>query len=629
MKFIFAITQSGALAKSLTRYFRYTRNLPFCHCFPPQRLQTQGSSSEWVQRSFDRLADWIEMSVEQIGDVRDLRNAVGFIDLCDDSILSLSEMNPIASNQNWAAVVGMLVLAFPEIQWVFITPYQLKDGELYDKVRLHQAHYLTISTVSTDGKTTTLQSAMELNDSQYTPLFDPCGMRQMIRHCVNTTKDNSGEAIAPDVPLRKLVAAALDEEEAFAYFNGYTAYRFGHRVHTVCTYSMMQRLFKQDQDNKVFSFVFEDLYLNFADRPFDTKFLSDLRKRDEQFPGLKATDHRIIVTVGHTKQTDNVGYLKELSQTMNIESEFLYKPLAGVFNLRKSSGLKEWKYEQNTLEVQTLAHQGNDEPDGGHSAPGRLLEIANRLIKRAYQIAENAYSVAEVLHGATLALEAQEYLVQRTPITSLETVALKHRLEVTAECMFYGIEYNIEVENRFTDLTHDISRIGHWFRLETHRLSELSAETSILSELALKFRERTQFDEEQDCMARIRKLYRQFWFKKHPRAFLLWPLWRYIEQLLVSIRSFVILIIICITSFGLIFSLIHSPSLHLGSSIDWSIVRHGFFDAIVAFLSLQPPHDFSQLEERSVLWLSLVAVVLGYIHLGIFISHLYSLVTRK
>ena len=52
------------------------------------------------------------------------------------------------------------------------------------------------------------------------------------------------------------------------------------------------------------------------------------------------------------------------------------------------------------------------------------------------------------MYGALLALEAQELLANRTPTTALEALAVRHELEVTAECMFYGVEYNFDVRRR-------------------------------------------------------------------------------------------------------------------------------------------------------------------------------------
>ncbi len=113
---------------------------------------------------------------------------------------------------------------------------------------------------------------------------------------------------------------------------------------------------------------------------------------------------------------------------------------------------------------------------------------------------------------------------------SLEAVALKHQLEVLAECMFYGIEYNMDVRSRFQEIESEVNAIGEWFQPQTHRLSELNAEIRIVSELLSMFHQHCQFDEEQESLKRIRNRYRRLWFSRHPHwAWAVYPARWYVE----------------------------------------------------------------------------------------------------
>ena len=232
-----------------------------------------------------------------------------------------------------------------------------------------------------------------------------------------------------------------------------------------------------------------------------------------------------------------------------------------------------------------------------------------------------AQSVPEAVHGAVLAVEAQEYLGHRTPTTSLEALALKHQLEVLAECLFYGIEYNMNVKSRFREIQEEVKSIGKWFRPRTRKHSRLNAEVRVISELALRFKDHNQFDEEQECLARIRDLYRHLWFEKNKWfAWSIYPVRRYIEFLLISMFRFALAIIFWVIVLGLLYNLLRPAG-----DAPW----HGYVDAMTSFFGLQPAHDLPMSREEHAVGLNMAAILLGFVHLGIFISHLYSIVSRR
>lgn len=311
----------------------------------------------------------------------------------------------------------------------------------------------------------------------------------------------------------------------------------------------------------------------------------------------------------------------------------MFKPIAGIFDIWKKSGLQRWLRLSKGLAPKYVWPPDREKKNtvgtyGHHSAPGRLLEIADRLIQRAERILNSAISVPEAIHGALLALEAQELLGNKTPTTALEALSLKHQLEVTAECMFYGVEYNFDVKSRFKDIEKEVKSIGRWFYPRTHRLSELNAEINILSDLVRRFRQYNQFDEEQECLQRIRQLHRHLWFRKNKSwAWLFYPIRAYVEYLLGHLHRFVIAIIFWFLSLSFLFDACIKDK---HSNIFINMLR-GPAHAITFFFGMQPPYDMGGLEGKGLYLelLTLFTIVMGFIHLGIFISHFYSIVSRR
>jgi hypothetical protein len=236
----------------------------------------------------------------------------------------------------------------------------------------------------------------------------------------------------------------------------------------------------------------------------------------------------------------------------------------------------------------------------------------------------SADSVPAAVHGAVLASDAQELLGNRTPTTMLEALALKHQLEVLAECMFYGVEHNMDVKSRFDEIKRDVTSIRYWFNPHTGKISALNAQIRIVNELSLVFREHNQFDEEQQCLTKLRELHRHLWFGKHPGW--RWPLYParwYIDFLLSSVSRFVLAILVWIALYAFLFAVIqhdvqtsHSPAVH------------GLVDSLTSFFGLQLAHDMKDLG-TGLVWINLTAILTGFVHLGILISHLYSIIARR
>ncbi|HYG08910.1 MAG TPA: hypothetical protein VD835_02940 [Pyrinomonadaceae bacterium] len=619
MNQVFLISEREEFSRSVSRYLRFKGVLEVHSILPPIPPKDSAANVQWVPQTFRKLAAWLEGRTGQASGDSALSSAIVIIDV--PSLGSLDEFDPIDRNKGWPAVVAMLLLSFPEVHWVIVSPYTPAHP------LLRKAHFPRTASFLDD-----FEAILKMHEDGFSPLFDPTGLRNEIRRHLALRTD------ASYIPLRKHCAAAIDEEENYSYFNAYTAYRFGFRCHVMTSYGMMEEILTGEDGNSI-ELTFEDIYLNFPDRK---KSLSKIEVRDLEFPALPEVPQRVFITSGH-KSTDleretwqqNNDYLKGRTNE-GFYSKVMYKPESGVFDVWMRSGLQHKFRESGGKAEGFLWPPGKASATGNtagtHSAPGRLLLIADLLIKRAGRIMKDAGSVPEAVRGGLLALEAQEYLGHRTPTTSLEAVSLKHQLEVLAECMFYGVEYHLDTKSRFAEIEDEVASIGTWFRSETRQISELNAEIGILSELILSFRNFNQFNEEQSGLSKARHLYRRLWFRRNKTwAWIVYPARWYLDQLLSSMTIFIAALAGWLVLFGFIYSMIA----HRRPLDDKVHFMHGFEDAISAFFGMQPPHDLSYfvadnlISGEILVWLSLLLIVLSFVHLGIFVSHLYSVVARR
>lgn len=590
----------------------------------------------WVARTFQQLANWIQKAALHDSPTSPaLFNAVAIVE--DSALKSPAHLDPLNPKSGWSAVLGMLILAFPEMHWVILSPYITGD------TLLRRTHFPRQTNLFDD-----LRDVLRQHNEGFSALFDPAGLRQQVRLQLSQRPETAY------VPLRTQCAVAIDDEESYAYLNAYICYRFGFRSHVVTSYAMMNRVAAAPDDNTI-DLSFEDLYLNFPDK---RQSLSSIGKRDEIFKKLKTVRRRIFVTGGHEGDgwKANIDYLKgrwEAGKVAGHEPRWrlrlrrthrpsdnwpttafawvLYKPESGVFDVWNQSGLEhELKandgkgdgYHWPPKAVQKGTHYS-------HSAPGRMLLLADVMINRAQHILKNADAVADTIRGATLALDAQEYLGYRTPTTSLDAVALKHQLEVQAECMFYGVEYHLDTKRRFDEIQSEMRSASAWFRSTTRDVSKVNANLGIVSDLVRIYRNFNQFDEEQAGLIQLRHLSRSLWFKRNRRwAWLFWlPRW-YIDHLLNSISTFAIVIFGWLLAFGTLYAILPH---HAGPVAVKSRLAHGFEDAIVTFFGLQPPHELFELEKSGavVVWVTMFLIIMSFLHLGVFVSHLYTLTTRR
>jgi len=625
---VFVIMDNDALAHSLGRYFRYVRGVQIVRLPSPSYFLSSSDLHDAPVQAFWQIADALESQMveyAEYGQALAFRKAMVIVDLHPAGVKGdLKGLNPLAvggdGETRWACMVAMLVLAFPEIHWVFVTGAKTIDAPLF-----RDTHILGPSTGGV------LRNILEIHEDGCPSLFDATNFRHTIRQNIRAIHSEE-HGPSYEVPIRPHTAAAIDEEPAYAYMNAYTAYRFGYRAWAITSWRMMERVFSCSQnsiDQPDPEIIFEDLYLNFPDRPPNIRNFSNLNQRDSQMQGLGRVRRRVLITVGHRRSPkdkevwrENLSYLR----ASRVEFMILYKPFAGIFDLWKRAGMyklngkprlasdfqwpPKWKQDAS-LEIW-----------GGHSAPGRILCVTQVLIRRAEKILRGALTVEDAIHAAVLALDAKELLGNRTPTTALEALSIQHRAEVTAECMFYGTEYDFDVKSRFNDLQQEVWSIGRWFSSRTRKRSVMNAMANILSQIVTIFRNYGQFDEENECLCWIRRLHRRIWLSRNPWFWPFYPVRAYIDGLLHSLTRFVLAIAGWILLFAVVYWFIGQYKERVDVGFATSLVL-----SAQTFLSLQPP-DPSERPPIPMVWF-LPQAVLGFIHLGIFISHLYMRIMRR
>jgi len=534
----------------------------------------------------------------------------------------------------WSSVIAMLVLTYPELRWVFgvISPKVATDSNevvTKEQAQVNQSWHQIAGLFSPD----------------YDPIFDLSGIRWHIRDICRTTTEGEKE-IAPYIPLRNRLSAALDDEPAYAYFHAYTAYRYGYRSVPVVRDDLARYLFREKKAvPEDLHLTIEDVFLSYPDQQkahYSELSLGEKNSRASNLEGLTKAKWRLFVTSGQSHQSDeaksarNKVYIKD---NAGVDwAKLVFKPLGGVFDLWDESGLQrrlKWRDGSGRIRrgvaqgfVWPPLRQSHDHDDTGHSSPGRLALVATRLIERARRLlADDHLSIPDAVKGAVWVTDALELLGGRTPTTAIEALSLKHQFEVLAECGFPGVEYHLIVKPRLKEIQRELEPLSAWFHRSQRTTARLNAEMTILNRLIQIFREHGEFDEEQICMNRVRHLNNTLWLRDHPARYLVWPVLRYIEVLIGSFPLFVLVIAMWIALLSSLYWVFHGGS-------DYQTVL-AVEDAITSFFSIGGPIHHGP-DGRTALTSTMgyagvicLAVVSGCVHLGVFISHLYSMISRK
>ena len=248
--------------------------------------------------------------------------------------------------------------------------------------------------------------------------------------------------------------------------------------------------------------------------------------------------------------------------------------------------------------------------------------VADMLIRRSRALLDKATAVETAIQGAVLATEALELTGRRTPTTAIDALTLKHQFEVLAECQFYGVEHHIDTKKRWEDIETETGTISQWFQADEVEKAKLDAQMHILNRLVRIFREHNKFEEEQQFMNKARHVHHSLWLMKHrwrrPFKFGL----RYLELLMSSFFWFAVCLLGVVLFFGLLF-MVTGP---------YPNYYYGIFDAISSVVGISGPANHLHTQDKPGFWFSVVvslAILAGVAHLGVFVSHLYTLISRK
>ena len=216
-----------------------------------------------------------------------------FIGVMDFPEISVSGKKYAAEQIHvFTTVQGMLMLAFPEIQWIPL----YKDAVLW-------------SGFEEEG-VMTLDRAVTLCEGGYSPLFDGDGLRSVLIERAHTgTYDPEHLNYS-----RTDVAFSIDEERNFAALTAYTAYRFGYRAFPVTSKAAMEELLGRASDGSPCrpiplargmrpqpeprTVAFEDVFLQFPDanQKFNEDDVAFGNKRAEHFPRLTTVELCVFTT---------------------------------------------------------------------------------------------------------------------------------------------------------------------------------------------------------------------------------------------------------------------------------------------------------------------------------------------
>lgn len=598
-------------------------------------------------------------------------------------------LNPL-DEEGWDHLIAMLILTFPEIRWVFgmISRYpdeipQSEDQAILDDARQIKENWKTLE------PNHSLPSLLLV--PRRTSLFDASGLRNFVRRLANHTllkaqiskaKEQSklfdAEKLQKSLlPLRPVSAAAIDEEVNYATYHAYVAYRFGYRAEAVTSWQLMEHLFKEQKEKHGFDLLMEDVNLNFPDKTGEIH-LSRFEEHPDQDTSKNGRAHfcpllntsekskfRIIVTSGHSgadadKMLKNKDFIK--SYKSKSERGYVLKPVGGVFDFwdnmklfdrldprrgRSDAGLNPG---QPPGYIMPPVPSLSAEEAGGHSAPGKLMLIAKKLIQRAEPLLHQRDSLDMDLLGAVLSTEALELLRFQTPTLALQALSMKHEFEVKAEVAFIGVGHHFDLHRRFQEMFRDTLAATRFFERKRRKLAEYDTLVSIANRLMVVFREAGQFDEEMCCLIKIRHWHRKLrkCMVLHNKRYWEMPfqwLMSYAEWLLAKPSNFIGALLIWLFVLTSLWYGLEKYTFHNGL-----YVIDGLTKKTIPIIPIEPKNSMEYLrsaiskampafsagetnEVGRASWygfgLQAISSISGMFHFGVFISYLYSSVSRK
>jgi hypothetical protein len=354
-----------------------------------------------------------------------------------------------------------------------------------------------------------------------------------------------------------------------------------------------------------------------------------------------------------TNDDENKDYIEKLSKDKKTDPNGkISKPVTGFFGFRI---LSKWSQEMSKRNLTSCTHSKCDNLEnksGGHSAPGRLLEVSTTLLARASRIAkdgETLTSSLSAIQGAVMATDALELLGDKTPTTSIAALALKHELEVTAEVQFLGVTlFKNSTQARFREIQSSVDKLTG--DIKKNPVANIAAQLSIINHLIPIYNAHHQIDAEAFLLEKerfldVQRTYKPFEWrfknKDKPKIFMecwewTWSIIFYMPRLYVcflmgGIARLTAASAVWIFALSWLLSTAERPIFNIETTKKPpGNFESGFQDSFFSFVSIGQINQFSNLDTH---WpwfiLTAFAMLLGVVHVGLLISHLYSIVSRR
>lgn len=502
----------------------------------------------------------------------------------------------------WSNLTSLLVLAFPDIHWVFATTSGEDEAMTVAGLKAH-------SLPPADERR--LELLADQQEGGNSPLFDATGLRNFIKtasfRALDVLNKQNGVAISPE---RNGLALVIEDEVEVGGAVAYLHYRRGYRVQVVNTEAEFQRAASLQQVAR----STESATLEFPDSSGNSESLKP-NNRSVRLPVLAGLGpaKRIIFTIDDNTAT---------SPAKDDEYSVIHSPFDGLLGLARQLGLDNapdgfaWPPE----------HRERGYTAGRHAMPGYLTVAARRLLTRA------RLETRAVYESCLFALEAQELLLNRSPSLSLQAhkSRLTHeiRLENDVPTVLGGAATGHErrLQSRFREIGHELdSMLTVVASRDSARREKLkrSLGAQLAGTMIDGYRRGYHFQEELAAIAKRR----EFDFGGTlPGRYLAWvlagPPWHFLAAVAGWIVGFACLYL--------------AIGLHLDAGL--SSLPTASWKALVvsaytlASVGLAPP-EFLWTDPLGASWAYRIAATLecvaGLAHWGLGMAHLYTLVSRR
>lgn len=443
--------------------------------------------------------------------------AARFSVLVDRVDLHRQKLWLLAEKPCWEQLIAVLIMVFPDVAFYFATPYfEQQDEETKALSRIVGAH----------GTKSLLAGDWDIG------LFDQSGLRDFLRNRKVDPEDHRFQ-----FPSRRHVAAAIDDELDYALFNALAAYRFGYRAAVINTYKELEKRFGTPSDTEApcgFGLLFEDMSLNFFDKPRDTHLIL-LEDRAQTFKGLREDINRkhkvgrVLVTTGQGSSEaldKNKEYLKiddsgRSSPTtadagLGLIRSLVLKPSGGFIDLWVTAGLhssgNNGQRPGNApgfiwppLGSNNGEQQPSKEP---HGLLGGLALTNELILRRAKHLQRSTSSIYDLSVICVLAIDAVEMVSGKSMHLGIESLLLKHEVEVEIESRFNGIGYHVDAQKRLEEIALECSNLSKRINDKSPERFNLDAQLAVLTRLSRIYYGSGLLEEYELCVRRIRLLNR-------------------------------------------------------------------------------------------------------------------------